>query len=119
MSIVLDGTAGITYPAGSVGTVAAPGDAQTWQTVTRISGTTYTNSTGKPIMVNAYDSYSGNQTGYQTLQISVGGVTVATNRQYLTAENGSCFVSAIVPSGNSYIVSISGAFNALAVRELR
>lgn len=95
------------------------GYGQTWQTVTRTSGTTYYNTTGKPIVVNAFDNYSGNQTGYQTLQITVDGVLAASNRQYLTAENGACFVSAIVPPGDSYVVAMSGAFNALAVRELR
>ena len=105
--------------AGSYVGVPSVGVGQTWQAVTRISGTTYTNSTGKPIMVNAFDGYSANLTGYQTLQITVDGVTVATNRQYLATENGSCFVSAIVPSGSSYVVTISGSFTALTVRELR
>lgn len=95
------------------------GYGQTWQSPARTNGTTYYNTTGKPIMVNAYDSYSGNLTGYQTLQITVGGVTVAINRMWLATENNACFASAIVPPGASYVVAISGAYNVLAVRELR
>ena len=95
------------------------GYGQTWQSPSRTTGTTYYNTTGKPIQVNAYDSISGNLTGYQVLTITVNGVQVAYNRMYLATEIGSCFVSAIVPPGASYVVSISSSYNALAVRELR
>lgn len=95
------------------------GYSQTWQSPSRTTGTTYYNTTGRPIQVNAYDSVSGNLTGYQTLTLSVNGVQVAYNRMYLATEVDSCFVSAIVPPGASYVVTIGGAYNALAVRELR
>lgn len=97
----------------------AIGNSQTWQIVTRTNGASYTNNTGKPIMVNAYDNISGNLTGYQELRITVDSVVVAFNRMYLNEENGSCFVSAIVPSGSSYTISMTGSYNSLRVVELR
>jgi len=107
MPIVLDGTAGITYPAGSVGTVAAPGDTQTWQTFTigstRISGTTYTNSTGKPIAVLA--------TSTTAPTMVVGGVTIP-NQTVAGTTISSAF---IVPPGLTY--SITATLSAWA--ELR
>jgi hypothetical protein len=95
------------------------GYSQTWQSPARTTGVTYYNTTGRPIQVNAYDSVSGNLTGYQVLTITVNGLLVAYNRMYLATEVNSCFVSAIVPPGASYVVTISGSYNALAVRELR
>lgn len=95
------------------------GIGQTWQSVARTSGVTYTNSTGRPIQVNAWDTNGPNLTGYQTLQIVVAGVLAAYSRQYLDTESSSCFVSAIVPPGAPYVISIAGSFNAMTVAELR
>ena len=110
-------TARAVTPAGFSG--SSLGHGQTWQSVARTSGVTYTNSTGRPILVHAWDTSGPNLTGYQTLQIVVAGVLAAYSRQYLATDNGSNFVSAIVPIGATYIVSISGSFNAMTVAELR
>jgi len=99
--------------------MSSVGYSQTWQSVTRVTGTTYYNTTGRPIMVNAFDSVSGNLTGYQTLTITVDGLLVAYSRIYFATEVNSCFVTAIVQPGEPYVVTISGSYNALAVRELR
>jgi len=99
--------------------MSSVGYSQTWQSVTRVTGTTYYNTTGRPIMVNAFDSVSGNLTGYQTLTINVDGLLVAYSRIYFATEVNSCFVTAIVQPGEPYVVTISGSYNALAVRELR
>jgi hypothetical protein len=75
------------------------GVGQTWQDVTgsRIAGTTYTNSTGKPIVffISTINSTSN------TLTLIVSGVTVAI--QYTTsAGNNTANLQAIVPNGATY-----------------
>jgi hypothetical protein len=112
MPIVLDGTAGITYPAGSVGTVAAPGDAQTWQTVTRTSGTTYTNTTGKPIVGNYSVSASG--ASYACTASINGGTAFIISQCALPSGFAIGAGSIIIPPGATYVIttssgSISGA----------
>jgi len=54
MAMAIDGSNGLTFPNSSTQTVGAVGSAaQTWTDVTssRVMGTTYTNSTGRPIEV--------------------------------------------------------------------
>jgi len=72
---------------------------QTWQDVTgsRAFSTTYTNSTGKPIMVSV-NLYNGAGT---SIGLTVGGVLVATAYQPGIA-NGYAQLSAIVPNGTTY-----------------
>ncbi len=95
----------VTIPA-STGTAALTSDvigvSQTWQVLTssRASGVTYTNSTGKPIMVAIYGGSS---------TVSVGGVVVGT----IGGVNST--VSVIVPNGATYISSA----NMVAWAELR
>jgi hypothetical protein len=74
------------------------GVGQTWQDVTasRVSGTTYTNSTGKPIQVNFQLVVSGLSSTYNKAVV-VGGVTV-----YSDTINGSIDCSVIVPNGVTY-----------------
>lgn len=81
------------------------GVGQTWQTVTRVSGTTYTNTTGLPIMVNVMSS------GSSTCTCVVSGVTVAIHTQINVAETSSF----IVPHGATY--TLTGTWQAVA--ELR
>lgn len=64
---------------------------QTWQTVTRVSGTTYTNSTGKPILVSITTGGAG------TSVCTVDGVTVVSQAGSLQAQN-----SFIVPNNSTY-----------------
>lgn len=74
------------------------GQGQTWQnftTVTRVMGTTYTNSTGKPIMVVVGYGRS------QSSDVTVGGVTIATLRHDSNNNNPGYF-SFIVPNGATY-----------------
>jgi hypothetical protein len=72
---------------------------QTWQNVTgsRASGTTYTNSTGKPIQVSIRSDVDD---GY--CQLTVAGIVVAMSGNTLGIGNNRNFVSAIVPAGNTY-----------------
>lgn len=85
-------------PAGLLSAVIGLG--QTWQVVTRVSGTTYTNSTGKPIMASMFSSV-GNCTTI------VNGVNVAATGQYGT--------TVIIPNGATY--SFTGTVS--GVSELR
>lgn len=93
------------------------GVGQTWQGVggSRVAGTTYTNTTGKPIVVSVYQSGGGTNAN---LSLTVGGVLVA------YAGNGSSqqtyqTVTAIVPNGATYVVSVSGGQSISGWVELR
>lgn len=104
------GNGGVTSVNGSTGavTVTSIGVGQTWQNVTssRSSGTSYTNSTGKPILVNAFSNRT--DSGFQLTAVC-DGVTVG----YQGGGGGgdarrTGFVSFIVPNGSSYSVTYSG-----------
>lgn len=88
---------------------------QTWQDVStsRLANTTYTNSTGKPIMVNVYRTATqGTSSASIDVDAGSGFVSVA----YVNAEtsDGST-ASAIIPAGHDY--RFTGAFSVWA--ELR
>jgi len=87
------------------------GVGQTWQSVSRASGVTYTNSTGKPIAISGY--YHQNVGGVR-LEIIVDSVTVAWSDSSDENDNQ---VFAIIPNGNTYVVSVSGT--TVYWRELR
>jgi hypothetical protein len=86
------------------------GMSQTWQVVSgsRALGTTYTNSTGKPIQVSV--TATSGISGSIDPQLTVGGVVVA--RQYQVPPSGFSAVgtvSAIVPTGTAYSATATGA----------
>jgi hypothetical protein len=95
----------------------AIGWGQTWQNMTssRLASTTYTNSTGKPIMVNIHYAQFSQVTWDMALY--VGGVLVARDAGGASGRGadggGTC--SAIVPAGATYY--FTGQFNIWA--ELR
>lgn len=76
------------------------GYGQTWQelTASRAAGTTYYNTTGKPIMVSISETSNSPQT------ITVNGVMVV-RAQYCTTSAVSGQLSTIVPPSASYVVS--------------
>ncbi len=87
------------------------GVGQTWQDVTasRVDGTTYTNSTGKPIQVGVYGANAGSAGGFGlTLTI---GTTLHTQIPAQTTGPGNmtAYVNAIVPNGATYSISLIGA----------
>jgi len=96
------------------GTMALQNDVigigQTWQNfavgTTRVSGTTYTNSTGKPITV-IVNNTSGSGVIGLTVSPVVGGVTLPGSTA--NATYSSAYVSFIVPTGQTYSVTIAGA----------
>jgi hypothetical protein len=102
----------------STGTVALTsnviGVSQTWQTVTRAIGTTYTNSTGKPIMVAI--SYT-NSLASTVQGLVIDGVVVYCAGSEIG--NGSGF-SLIVPNGATYVTSTNaGTMTLVTWTELR
>ena len=94
MSMTIDGTSGIAFPSGTVEGDAGIGYGQTTQNVTssRSSGTTYTNSTTKPIL--CFVTCNNINT---TWGLTINGVT-------LTAPIGGA-VMFMVPAGQTYNVS--------------
>jgi len=97
MSVIITGTSGVTYPDGVLQPTASIGVGQTWQNVigSRSSGTTYTNSTGRPIMVTAAPNISG-------FTVVCAGITL------ISTGNNAGF-SFIVPDSTTY--SITGTIN--------
>ena len=90
---------------------------QTWQSVigSRALGTTYTNSTGKPIMVSVVST----KINTTTLTAVVSGVTVAIESGTGATANANATLCFIVPNGATYSVSNSGASTLNAWAELR
>lgn len=82
------------------------GVGQTWQNVSgsRTSGTTYTNSTGKPITVICGQSGAGSAT---TLTVTVGGVSFGGQS---TLSGGTIILSFVVPGGATYSATLGVAF---------
>jgi len=93
------------------------GYSQTWQdlTASRAIGTTYYNTTGKPIYL--YITGAANVTGYFVMQIN--GVTVATSQQAYT--NGTYLTLDIIVSPGASYSAVSGGGSPSIVRwsELR
>lgn len=86
------------------------GVAQTWQDVTasRASGTTYTNTTGKPIQLSIVSGYSTSQ----SLTVVIGGVTVFAGSTTLVSGNTNSVTvtGLVVPSGMTYSVTVTAGF---------
>ena len=88
------------------------GVGQTWQSftvgTTRVFGTTYTNSTGKPIQVKVYKTFSSPTTNTD-LSLTVSGIQVDYQSAFsTTGGNWGIQVSAIVPYGATYSAASSG-----------
>jgi hypothetical protein len=92
------------------------GIGQTWQTVTRTSGVTYTNSTGKPILVNVITSV--NNTSGNGATITVDGVLVSSTVGLAggigLAQNVT--QSAIIPNGSTYVITSASGYTTVELR---
>jgi hypothetical protein len=83
------------------------GYGQTWQVVTRTSGTTYYNTTGRPIMWNLLMSANGSVSA-----VSINGVDMAASSYYpLTVAAQRSWFSMIVPPNASYTYTGSPVLN--------
>jgi hypothetical protein len=103
MTTKIDGTNGIVFPDGTTQSTAfiGLGLSQTWQNVTssRAIGTTYTNTTAKPIQVNI-SIIGGAANSIATL--TVNSLIVSQTQAYaFTAQS---MLSAVIPPGNTYIL---------------
>lgn len=85
------------------------GYGQTRQTVTRVAGTNYTNSTGRTItLVQAFSQVSGTST------VTVGGIAIASNIGAGLAANVVTIVSTPILNGESYSFSNTGSNTAVS-----
>lgn len=103
------GNGGVTSVNGNTGavTVSSLGAGQTWQDVSasRSSGTTYTNSTSNPIMVNVFNNALD---ASYTISATVGGVLVGYSGGGAGGDaRRAGTVSFVVPPGASYVVTYS------------
>jgi len=82
----------------------AIGVGQTWQNVTasRASGTTYTNTTGKPIMVSVYSNVFNNNKAQLSAYVDGLNIQVSLNHSNYTGRATVCF---IVPAASTYRVT--------------
>lgn len=81
------------------------GDSQTWQNLTgsRASGTLYTNTTGRPIMVSAGSAGQP----YQVISAEVDGVLIGASNSGGVNYSQQGVVAFIVPSGATYRITVS------------
>ena len=95
----------VTLPSGNVtlGTNAQLGVGQTWQDVTgsRVSGTTYTNSTGRPIAVSIF--------GYNGSLLTVDEIVVQSFN--IGNAGATCAFFSIVPNGSTYKFNAYSSYN--------
>lgn len=75
---------------------------QTWSSTGKGIGTTYTNSTGRPIFVDVSWIRGANTNGYINLYATVAGVVISNNRRYFNTTDETANVQFVVPNGASY-----------------
>lgn len=89
-----------------VSPVSSIGDGQTWQSVTRTAGTTYTNSTGKPIMLLVQITMSGNNvTSFTQVSINSGSNIPITQCGGGAIPQTFSVGSIIIPTGATYVLT--------------
>jgi hypothetical protein len=79
------------------------GVGQTWvdETANRVAGTTYTNTSGKPILISVMMGTTGD-TGTMRMELLVDGNIVAASSDSATSYSPKAFVCSIVPNGSTY-----------------
>lgn len=104
MAVTINGTSGVTFNNGSTQSVGAVGaGSQTWTnfTASRAFSTTYTNSTGYPIMI-AVQGVSAGVAGNKAVNCYVNGAVIVVNGFYTTTGNNHASFTAIIPNGATY-----------------
>lgn len=101
----------------ALASLSSLGYGQTWQSVigSRSAGTTYTNTTGKPIVVSVFESGAGVN---GNLGLIIGGVTIAYTGNG-SSQNTYQTVHGEVPPGATYSVTVSGGQTITGWAELR
>jgi hypothetical protein len=96
------------------------GYGQTWQNVagSRSLGTTYYNTTGKPILLAISGNPAVNAGGF--LSLNVGGASILSPLG-VTTGSGQVAIQGLVPAGSSYSLaySLAGGLNSIVWNELR
>lgn len=94
----------VTNLAASVAALPLFGVSQTWQNVisSRVAGVTYTNTTGKPIMVSICNSANP----YQVFSLLVNGAQVAYSNSGGGSYSQAGLITAVVPQGSTYSASV-------------
>lgn len=80
------------------------GYGQSWQSVSRVSGTTYYNTTSKPIMVSAW---CNNSSANASIYITVNGVQMSNSN--INNAGSTTLVTAVVPIGHSYVITANAS----------
>jgi hypothetical protein len=115
MSVSIDGVNGLTFNNGStqaqsagLGSSATP---QTWQNMTasRALATSYTNSTGYPIMISIVFNAAAGVAGNRAINIYINGVQVYFFGWYSTTGNNSPAGTIIIPNGATYSCDGAGS----------
>ena len=99
------------YGGNALDAMASIGYGQTWQNVTRTSGTTYYNTTGKPIFFNCYTAGSGASTSITANINGTGAFIIG----YCNLPSGTAVTEAhvLIPVGASYVITVTaGALTA-------
>ena len=95
---------------------AAPilGVGQTWQNLTasRVAGTTYTNTTGRPIMICVGTS----GVGTSGIEVIVNGLPVIGNTTVSYSGTDRSSVSVVIPNTNTYSITADGTITWLELR---
>ena len=87
---------------------------QTWQNVTRTSGTTYYNTTGKPIMLGIIETAAVQNIAYS---VSINGVSVCSVTQNYTSSTDNASSHIVIPVGASYVLTLTaGTFTIVELR---
>jgi hypothetical protein len=121
MAVTINGTAGITFNNSSTQAQSAglgsSATAQTWQdlTASRASGTTYTNSTGYPIVIEVLMLISSGSPGYVVVK---GGLTL-TYAWPGSIAGVTPLYTCIIPNGASYSVTSNAGTTISKWYELR
>ena len=117
--LVAGGLPDATVTQADLATIVTPlGVGQTWQDVKttpgRVTGSTYTNTSGRPIVIHAVMSNASGGTGYMT--VVVGGVTLNSPS---TVTGGYAQLQAVVPEGSTYLVPTIASWTLIQWVELR
>ena len=89
------------------------GYGQTWQAVTRTSGTTYYNTTSKPIVMGIIQTVMVQNINYSAI---VNGITVCTVGQNFTSPADLGSFQFIIPANASYSYTATGSWSAIELR---
>ena len=109
MTTKIDGTNGIVFPDSTTQGTAGIGISQTWQNFTssRALGTTYTNSTGRPIMI-AVTAYNAGGSGDKAISFYINGSVVMVNGSFSSTGTPYQSGTLIIPDGATYQAATTG-----------